>query len=83
MYRPAAKRRWDYFALPVLYGDQLVGRADARADPKGRGVLVVNAVHQDVPFTARRYPHAGTRASDLAGENCTTCGASVTHVRPR
>lgn len=50
MYRPA-KPRWDYFALPVLYGDQLVGKADTRADPKGRGVLVVNAVHQDVPFT--------------------------------
>ena len=40
MYRPA-KPRWDYFALPVLYGDQLVGKADTRADPKGCGVLVV------------------------------------------
>ena len=49
MYKPAAKRRWGYFALPVLYGDQLVGKLDATADRKA-GVLRVNAIHQDVTF---------------------------------
>ena len=51
MYKPAAKRRWGYYALPILYGDRLAGKLDATADRKG-GVLTVNAVHQDVPFTA-------------------------------
>jgi uncharacterized protein YcaQ len=49
MYKPKAKRRWGYFALPVLHGDRLVGKVDATADRKG-GVLVVHAIHQDVPF---------------------------------
>jgi uncharacterized protein len=51
MYKPAAQRRWGYFALPILYGDQLVGKLDAIADRKA-GVLRVNAIHEDVPFTS-------------------------------
>ncbi len=31
MYKPAAKRRWGYFALPILYSDRLVGKLDATA----------------------------------------------------
>ena len=50
MYKPAAKRRWGYYALPVLYGDRLVGKLDASADRRA-GVLRLNTVHEDVPFT--------------------------------
>jgi uncharacterized protein len=50
MYKPAAQRRWGYFALPVLHGDRLVGKLDATADRKA-GRLFVDAVHEDVPFT--------------------------------
>lgn len=46
MYKPAARRRWGYFALPVLHGDRLVGKLDAKADRKA-GVLRVHAVHED------------------------------------
>ncbi len=50
MYKPAAQRRWGYYALPILYGDRLVGKLDARAERK-EGELIVAAVHQDVRFT--------------------------------
>jgi uncharacterized protein YcaQ len=50
MYKPAAKRRWGYYALPILHEDRLVGKVDAVADRK-RSVLRVNAIHADVPFT--------------------------------
>jgi uncharacterized protein len=50
MYKPAAKRRWGYFALPILHHDRLVGKLDAIADRKA-GVLRVNAIHEDVKFT--------------------------------
>ncbi len=50
MYKPAAKRRWGYFALPILYGDRLVGKLDATADRKA-GRFFVDAVHEDVAFT--------------------------------
>jgi uncharacterized protein YcaQ len=50
MYKPAANRRWGYFALPILYGDRLVGKLDATADRKA-GLLFVDAVHEDAAFT--------------------------------
>jgi uncharacterized protein len=49
MYKPAAQRRWGYFALPILVGDRLAGKLDAKADRKA-GVLRVNAVHEDFPW---------------------------------
>ena len=34
MFKPEAKRRWGYYALPILHGDRLVGKLDATADHK-------------------------------------------------
>jgi uncharacterized protein YcaQ len=65
MYKPKDKRRWGYFALPVLHGDQLVGKLDATVDRKA-GRLVVNAIHQDAPFTDTISAAVRAEISDLA-----------------
>ena len=65
MYKPAAKRRWGYFALPVLHGDRLVGKVDAVADRKA-SVLRVNAIHEDVKFTRAITKAVQTELDDLA-----------------
>jgi uncharacterized protein len=65
MYKPAAKRRWGYFALPVLHGDRLVGKVDAKADRKA-SVLRVHAIHEDVRFTRHIARAVRAELDDLA-----------------
>ena len=65
MYKPAAKRRWGYFALPVLHHDRLVGKVDATADRKA-SVLRVHAIHEDVRFTRTMTRAVQSELEDLA-----------------
>jgi uncharacterized protein len=65
MYKPAAKRRWGYFALPILHEDRLVGKLDAAADRKA-SVLRVNAIHEDVKFTRAMTKAVQAELEDLA-----------------
>ena len=65
MYKPAAKRRWGYWALPILAGDRLVGKLDAAAD-RTSGVLRVNAIHEDVPFSRTSAAALHSQIRELA-----------------
>ena len=65
MYKPAAKRRWGYYALPVLHDDRLVGKVDATADRKA-SVLRVHAIHEDVKFTRTMAKAVRAELEDLA-----------------
>ena len=65
MYKPAAKRRWGYFALPILHGDRLVGKLDATADRKA-SVLRVHAIHEDVSFSRAMSAAVRKEIEDLA-----------------
>lgn len=66
MYKPAATRRWGYFALPVLHGDRLVGKVDATTD-LGRGLLRVDAVHWDDKPSAALCEGVRRELRSLAG----------------
>ena len=66
MYKPRAKRRWGYFALPVLHGDRLVGKLDATADRRA-GQLFVDAVHEDGPWTRAVRAEVDAEIEALAG----------------
>ena len=65
MYKPKDKRRWGYFALPVLHHDRL----SARSMPPPIQVLAapVHAVHQDVPFTRAIKAAVNAELDALAG----------------
>ena len=65
MYKPAGARIWGYYALPILYGDRLVGKLDATADRK-EGELRVTAVHRDVAFTKAMTAAVDREIEDLA-----------------
>lgn len=65
MYKPAAKRRWGYWAMPILYGDRLVGKIDATTDQE-QGVLRVDAIHRDVPFAKTMTEKVTRELTDLA-----------------
>ena len=65
MYKPAAKRRWGYYALPILHDDRLVGKLDAVADRKA-SVLRVNAIHEDVKFTRTMTKGVQAELDELA-----------------
>ena len=65
MYKPAATRRWGYWAMPILFGDRLVGKVDATTDLRQR-VLRVDAIHRDVAFTKTMTAKVNHELADLA-----------------
>lgn len=47
VYTPAHKRRWGYYVLPILYGDDLVARLDPKLDRTTMTLEIKGFWHED------------------------------------
>jgi uncharacterized protein len=47
VYIPAAKRRWGYYVLPILFGDRFVGRIEPRIDRKTDTLRILGVWWED------------------------------------
>jgi len=65
MYKPVAKRRWGYWAVPVLAHDEFVAKLDVISDRKA-GALVVNQLHLDTDIDPVTEAAIDGELADLA-----------------
>src|SRR3990172_5487547 len=70
VYVPAAKRRWGYYVLPILFGDRLVGRIEPRFDRRSATLRVVDLWWEDGfdPLEAEGFGGAFAAALDVLRE---------------
>jgi uncharacterized protein YcaQ len=47
VYVPAARRRWGYYVLPLLFGDRFVGRIEPRFERTARAVRILGLWWED------------------------------------
>ncbi len=66
VYVPAARRRWGYYVLPILFGDRLVGRLEPRFDRRAGTLRVLDLWWEDgfEPLAAAGFVEALTDALD-------------------
>jgi uncharacterized protein len=66
-FLPREKRRYGTYVLPIVHGENLIGRIDPRLD-KERGKLIVNSVHAEpgAPKTQEAAESIGAEIDRLA-----------------
>ncbi len=70
IYTPAVKRKYGYYAMPILAGDRLIGRMDPRLDRK-ENVLKVELLHfePDVKISAQLRKNVKKAVKEFAKAN--------------
>lgn len=74
VYTPAAKRRYGYYVLPLLYGDALVGRIEPRFDRRA-GVLHVELLALEPAARGALPPAFGAALDDALAAHAAVAGA--------
>lgn len=87
VYTPAEKRRWGYYVLPILYGDDLVARLDPRLDRKTMTLEILGFwLEDDAPLKDVAFAEALARglarfARFLEAKKVTTQSIRPTSLR--
>jgi hypothetical protein len=81
MYKPAAQRRWGYFALPVLHHDRLVGRLDAFSADGADLYYEVHGTGSPI-LGIHETPSSALLWVDARLERCTEINASLAKALP-
>jgi len=76
VYTPAAKRRWGYYVLPILFGDRLVGRIEPRIDKAAKAVRILGVGWED-GFDPLAEPGFAAALADALGAYLRFGGAEV------
>jgi uncharacterized protein YcaQ len=53
IFKPAPKRKYGYYCLPVLAGDKLVARVDLKADWKAKKLNVLSVLSEEADVTGK------------------------------
>jgi uncharacterized protein YcaQ len=66
VYVPAARRRWGYYVLPLLFGDRFVGRIEPRFERSSRAVRILG-FHWETGFDPLAEPGFVGALADALG----------------
>ena len=74
VYVPAAKRRWGYYVLPILFGDQLVGRIEPRIERASDTLRIARACGGRTASIRSRRPASSTRSARRSRRTARSAG---------
>lgn len=83
VYKPAAKRRWGYYTLPILYGDRLVARLDPKLD-RASATLLINGLWLEyhAPLKIPEFATALARGLARLAEFLDARRVNITNLQP-